>query len=249
MKILALYSNKGGVGKTTAAVNLSYMAAHFGYRTLICDLDAQASATFYFRVKPKLKPKAKGLTKGGQVINKNIKGTDYNSLDLLPADFSHRSLDVVFSELKDSTRRLSRITEPLSNEYDLIIFDCPATINMLAENVFNTSDVILVPLMPTTLSVRAHKQLFTFCKKGGYDRHKIYAFLSMVDKRKKLHRELTQTLQTEFSDSLLNSIIPYASDVEKMGIERQPLNVFAPNATVSKTYHALWGEVKELLFS
>ena len=76
MTILALYSNKGGVGKTAAAVNLSYLAAMNGRRTLLCDLDAQGSATFYLRVKPKLK-KARGLTSSGKKLEQSIKASDY----------------------------------------------------------------------------------------------------------------------------------------------------------------------------
>lgn len=85
MTILALYSNKGGVGKTAAAVNLAYLAAQSGLETLIDDLDPQASTTFYFRVKPKLKPKACGLIRGRRKIEQSIKGTDFENLDLLPA--------------------------------------------------------------------------------------------------------------------------------------------------------------------
>jgi chromosome partitioning protein len=68
MTTLALYSNKGGVGKTAAAVNLSYLAALSGAKTLICDLDPQSSASYYFRVKPKLKAGAKGFIRGGKQI-------------------------------------------------------------------------------------------------------------------------------------------------------------------------------------
>ena len=70
MPILAIYSNKGGVGKTATAVNLSYLAAQTGEQTLICDLDPQGSATYYFRVKPKLKSGAKGFIKGGRTFIK-----------------------------------------------------------------------------------------------------------------------------------------------------------------------------------
>lgn len=117
MKTLALYSNKGGVGKTATAVNLSYLAAQSGLQTLDCDLDAQASATFYFRVKPKLKPSAKGLAKGGKPIDKSIKGTDYDDLDLLPGDLSHRNLDINFDNLKSSGKRLDKIIAPLEGDY------------------------------------------------------------------------------------------------------------------------------------
>ena len=96
MTTLALYGNKGGVGKTAAAVNLAYLAAQSGRSTLICDLDPQSSTTYYFRVKPKLKRKARGFERGGKPIFRSIKGTDYENLDLLPADFTHRNLDIVF---------------------------------------------------------------------------------------------------------------------------------------------------------
>ena len=76
MNILAIYSNKGGVGKTAAAVNFSYLAAQSGAKTLICDLDPQSSTTYYFRVKPKLKPKAKGFEKSSKWIENSIKGTE-----------------------------------------------------------------------------------------------------------------------------------------------------------------------------
>ena len=70
---IVLYLGKGGVGKTAAAVNLSYLAAQAGAKTLICDLDPQSSATYYFRVKPKLKFGAKRFIKGGKQINKSMR--------------------------------------------------------------------------------------------------------------------------------------------------------------------------------
>ena len=76
MTILGLYSNKGGVGKTASTVNLSYLAALSGYKTLVCDLDPQSSTTYYFRVKPKIEHNPKKFTKGGQSVEDSIKGTD-----------------------------------------------------------------------------------------------------------------------------------------------------------------------------
>ena len=96
MTILAIYSNKGGVGKTATAVNLSYLAAQAGANTLVCDLDPQASATYYFRVRPKIKAGARGFLSDDNKLAKSVKGTDYENLDLLPADFSHRKLDIAF---------------------------------------------------------------------------------------------------------------------------------------------------------
>ncbi len=248
MTVLALYSNKGGVGKTAAAVNLSYLAAQQGAKTLIFDLDPQSSATYYFRVKPRLKTGKKGFIKGGKKVNKSIKGTDYENLDLLPAAFSLRNLDVTFDKLKRSKQRLGKIIDPFKGKYDLIILDCPVTINILAENIFNAVDYTLVPIIPTTLSVRTYRQLLSFCKKNRYDVDKIYTFFSMVDRRKKMHKELMATVSKEFN-GVLQSPIPYLSKIERMGIEREPVAAFSPKSAAAKSYQNLWGKIQETILS
>jgi cellulose biosynthesis protein BcsQ len=248
MTTLALYSNKGGVGKTTTAVNLSYLAALSGAKTLICDLDPQSSATYYFRVKPKLKSGAKGFIKGGKQIYKSVKGTDFENLDLLPADFSLRNLDVSFDKLKRSKKRLRKIMAPFKDEYDLIILDCPVTISLLAENILNAVDYTLVPLIPTILSVRTFKQLLAFCQNKNYDIAKIYSFFSMVDRHKKMHRELMTTVSGSFN-GVLKSFIPYLAQIEKMGIYREPVAVSAPESVASKSYQNLWRKVQNKILS
>ncbi len=244
MKTLAIYSNKGGVGKTAAAVNLAYLAAQAGARTLICDLDPQSSATYYFRVKPKLKRKARGLTKSNKGLENSIKGTDYENLDLLPADLSHRHLDIIFNELKRSKHRLERVIDPFEDEYDLVILDSPSTINLLAENIINTADHVFVPLIPTTLSVRTHEQLLNFCNKKKYNAKKIYTFFSLVDRRKKMHKETMAAVRAA-QKNVLQSAIPYASVVERMGIEREPVAAFSPKSAAAKAYQDLWAEINE----
>lgn len=233
MQVIALYSNKGGVGKTASAVNLAYLAAQSGYRTLLCDLDPQSSATFYFRVKPKLKKQARGLTNPGKAIDASIKGTDYENLDLLPADFSHRNLDLTFNDAKNSKDRLRRVLRPLRRDYDLVFLDSPPTINILAENIFRAADHLLVPLIPTTLSVRTFEQLQAFLKENRYKTRMLHSFLSMVDRRKKLQREAEIEIRNRF-DNVLTASIPYLSLVEQMGIMREPVPVYAPRSTAAR---------------
>lgn len=248
MTTLAIYSNKGGVGKTAAAVNLSYLAAQTGAKTLLCDLDPQSSATYYFRVKPKLRSGAKGFIKGGKQVYKSVKGTDYENLDLLPADFSLRNLDVTFDKLRRSKQRLKKILKPFKDQYDIIILDCPVTISILAENILNAVDVTLVPLIPTTLSVRTYRQLLAFCKKNKYAVNRIYTFFSMVDRHKKMHKELMAAMAGEFN-GILQSPIPYLAQIEKMGIYREPVAVFSPRSVASKAYQNLWFRVQETILS
>ena len=248
MTTLAIYSNKGGVGKTAAAVNLSYLAAQAGAKTLLCDLDPQGSATYYFRVKPKLRSGVKGFIKGGKQVYKSVKGTDYENLDLLPADFSLRNLDVTFSILKRSKRRLKKILNPFRTEYDLIILDCPVTISILADNILNATDYTLVPLIPTTLSVRTYRQLLAFCQKNNYAVNRIYSFFSMVDRHKKMHKELMAAVAGQFN-GVLQSFIPYLAVIEKMGLYREPVAVFSPKSVASKSYQNLWHKVQKDILS
>ncbi len=246
MTTLAFYSNKGGVGKTAAAVNIAYLAAKTGIKTLIWDLDPQGSTTYYFRVKPKLKIGSKSFIQGKKQLDKNIKGTDYENLDLLPADFNNRNLDIVFSEAKRSKHRLGKILDPLKDEFDLFILDCPGTINILAENIFNIADYILAPVIPTALSARTHRQLVSFFKKDDYDTKKLFTFFSMVDRRKKMHKEFMIKMAKEF-DHVLSKPIPYLAIIEKMGIRQEPVTAFAPASPGSKAYHELWDEFKKII--
>ncbi len=246
MTILALYSNKGGVGKTAAAVNLAYLAAQSGLQTLICDLDAQGSTTFYLRVKPQLKKKARGLEQSNDALLRSIKASDYDGLDLLPSDFSHRNLDISFDGLKRRKHRLNVVLEPLQDEYELIVLDCPPTINILAENIFSVSDVLLTPMLPTTLSVRSYEQLCEFMAESKQALPCPTVFFSMVDGRKKLHHEIMESFAQEHG-CVLQSVIPYLSQVEQMGITREPVPAFAPHSRAADAYQALWDEVQTKL--
>jgi chromosome partitioning protein len=86
VKILATYNIKGGVGKTATAVNLGFLAARDGYRVLLWDLDPQGAASFLFRIKPRVKGGGQALIHGKRPVDGAIKGTDFDNLDLLPAD-------------------------------------------------------------------------------------------------------------------------------------------------------------------
>ncbi len=244
MITISVYNIKGGVGKTAAAVNLSYLAAQEKKRVLLCDLDPQSSATYYFRVKPKIKSGLKPFVKGKK-LEKNIKGTDYEFLDLLPADFSLRNMDIVLDNVKGSKQRLKEILKSFKGEYDYIFLDCPPNITLVSENIFYASDLILVPVIPTTLSCRTFEKLLSFFKKEKLGIKKIIPFFSMVEIRKNMHKDSIETLKKQYP-YFLESRIPYSSFVEKMGIYREPVGCFSPRSVPARQYEALWAEVKKL---
>ena len=133
----------------------------------------------------------------------------------------------------------------MENDYDYLFLDCPPGISLVSENVFNASDIILVPLIPTTLSVRTYIKLLKFFKKNDMDRSKIYPFFSMVEKRKTLHVETINRIGKK-KNNFLKTQIPYRSDIEKMGIERKPVPEYAANSPAAESYFSLWKEVKKL---
>ena len=121
MTTLAVYNIKGGVGKTSTAVNLAYLAAQRGQRTLLWDLDPQAAATFIFRVRPRVKGGGKRVVRATRPIETALKATDFPGLDLLPADFTYRHMDLLLDQAKHPAQRLQRVLEPLRDEYDLVV--------------------------------------------------------------------------------------------------------------------------------
>jgi chromosome partitioning protein len=244
VKVLATYNIKGGVGKTSAAVNLAYLAARDGARTLLWDLDPQGAASFLFRIKPKVKGGGGKLVRGRTDPMAAVKGTDFKGLDLLPADFSYRNLDLVLDAHKRPTRRLRRIITPLADEYDVVVLDCAPSISLVSESVFDASDALLVPLIPTTLSLRTFEQLRDFLVDGVERRPELIAFFSMADRRKRLHREVMESLPKRRS-GLAETVIPSSTDVEQMGVRRAPVVEWAPRSTAARAYEALWAEVCE----
>ncbi len=243
MKILATHNIKGGVGKTSAAVNLAYLAACDGYRTLLWDLDPQAAASFCYRIKPKLKGGVKSLKKNPQSMDQAIKATDFEGLDIVPADFSLRNFDQIFAKTKNRARHLSKFLRPVKSEYDLLIIDCAPSISLMAENIFHASDALLIPLIPTTFSVRTYHQLLEYFHKDPAPGLEFLPFFSMYDKRRELQRNIVATMPDEVK-GMLNTAIPYAKNVELMGQKRAPVNSFAPSSRSAVAYRNLWREVK-----
>ena len=242
MKTLATYNIKGGVGKTAAAVNLAYLAARGGRRTLLWDLDPQGAASYLLRVRPHVKGGGKALISGKRALDQAAKPTEFDRLDLVPADLTYRNLDLVLDAAKKSTQRIARLLDPLEDDYDLAILDCPPGISLASENVLHATDVLLVPLIPTTLSVRTLEQLTEFAAELEYP-PALFPFFTMVDGRKRLHREVVDRLRAERKD-LAATVIPALSVVEQMAVHRAPLPVFAPRSPVTRSYESLWEEVR-----
>jgi chromosome partitioning protein len=246
VKVLATYNIKGGVGKTATSVNLAYLAAREGAPTLVWDLDPQGAASFYFRIKPRIKGGGKRLVKGKSELENCIRGTDYEDLDLLPADFSYRNMDLFLEQAKKPALQLHKLLEPLAGEYDYVFLDCPPSISLVSENVFHAADAVLVPTIPTPLSLRTYRQIRKFLAAQDLTSLKVLPFFAMVDRRKHLHREIVD-YPPDYMTGLLGTAIPYTSEVERMGVFRAPLGSFAGRSWAAQCYESLWADVKRQL--
>jgi len=247
MRIVAFYSPKGGVGKTAAAVNTAYLASRDNLRTLLWDLDPQGASSFYLAGAERVKGrKLSKLLEGKSPIARFIHEDVYPDLDFIPAHSSFRNFDIKLEQEHDGNA-LKELLAPLSEDTSLVVLDCPPTLSRLTEQVLEMADKVYVPVVPTWLSLNSWNQLREFVKDKKLGSKKLRPFFSMVDRRKNLHRELLEQPDQQFGQPAV-AAIPYASAVERMGEEGQPLELLAPNTPAAAEFRKLWQAIRHDLW-
>lgn len=243
MFITSLYNLKGGVGKTASCVNFAYMAARDGYRTLLWDLDPQGAASFYYKSAPQIKESAKKIMGHNLSLKDAILRTDYEGLDIVPADISARKLDIILDDQDASKKHIRNLLKTVKEEYDFVFIDAPPGFSILADNIFHASHAVLMPVIPTTLSIRTYELVKQYFEDKSIGADKMMCFFSMVDIRKNMHNEVMRELYKD--KHFFEYYIPNLSDIEKMGLHEAPVETFAPSSYAVTCYRALWNEIKE----
>jgi cellulose biosynthesis protein BcsQ len=240
MKSIAIYSLKGGVGKTTIAVSLAWASAILSKRrTLLWDLDPQAAASFLLGGELPASEEAKAVFARDVAPAKLVRPTSVERLGLLPADASLRGLDQMLFTL-GKKKRLEKLLERLGGDHDRIILDCPPGLTETSEQVLRAADLIIVPVIPSPLSQRAFAEVVHFLDKHEIRRGPLLPVYNMADRRRLIHRAALETNPDW-------PVVPMASAIEAMTRHRQPVGAFASGSPAAIALAALWQGIERRL--
>lgn len=240
MKSVAVYSLKGGVGKTTLAVNLAWSAASLsGHRTLLWDLDGQAAATFLLGAESRQGDDAQAVFARDVAPSKLIQPTRTKGLDILPADASLRNLDRFFFGLAKK-KRLERLLERIGKDYDRIILDCPPGLAETSEQVLSAADLVIVPVIPSPLSQRALDEVVDHLDRNTIRKGALLPVYNMVDRRRSMHVAALEAKRDW-------PVIPMASAIEAMAARHQAVGSFEPKSPAATALASLWTGIERRL--
>jgi len=245
VRVIAVTGLKGGVGKTSTAVNLAAQAASEGWRVILWDLDPQGAATFCVNLKQKLKGGASKLFRGTREGLANVaRTTDIDNLAVVPADSSVREVDRVLWASSKPTKLVRRLIAGVDKDADVVIIDCPPGLSPVVEAVANVADLLLVPVVPEPLPFRALARYEEFLSDTKAASPQIVApFLSMVNRHLPMHRRIEDEVRA--SGRFLSAAIPTSSAVARMGEEQVPAVLGAPRSLAASEYRKLWAETME----
>lgn len=241
MAVIGVYSVKGGVGKTTLAVDMAWRSAVRSRQpTLLWDLDPQGGAGWLLGLAHPESRSAASIFQREADPRDLIMATPYPGLSVLPSDDSLRTLATTLARI-GKRKRLAKTAAALAAEYPRIIIDCPPVLNEISEQVFAAADLLIVPLPPSPLSARALPMIREEIL-ANHPRHPpILPVLSMYDARRKLHREV----HTGFAAGW--PVIPMSSAIEQTAVRRAPLGTFAAWTDVNTRLQRLWDGIEAKL--
>ncbi len=248
MKVIAVANHKGGVGKTTTAINLSAALAHFGRSVLLIDLDPQGNSSRGLGVDVTLINKSIfEVFSGTTDINSAIKKTMMKGLELLPSKLMLASIDSTFGSLTEPYMLLRRKIEQLNKQYEYVIIDCPPSLGILTINALNAADTVLIPVqceyfameaVSSILATISNVQATTNPKLG------IEGFLmTMYDAKTTLGVEIASQVRGLFKENTFLTQIPRNVSIPESNVRGLPVTIHKPSSSGALAYFSLAKEV------
>lgn len=238
MKVIAVHSQKGGVGKTSVMLNLAHQAMAYGFETLVIDLDAQGSATYLLGRGSATKLRAKDWLNDRIDWRPFIEATPYDGVFVLPARKGLRKLDRLMTDAV-SGKHLKRLFKSLRSRFDLVLIDCPPGINTVTEQAYQAANLVLVPLTPTPLCLQSYAGLVEFARDIKADTDRIAPFFNRVNQRLALHRQCLTTFADGQNAPPLGWVRA-TTLIEQMAINKRAVTDTHPQHPVSRDISELW---------
>jgi len=252
MKIIAIANQKGGVGKTTTAVNLSAALAERGRKVLLIDLDPQGHATTAFRLN---NPKAtlKDVLDRPEILKDAIHTTVTRNVFIIPSEMSLAELELKPEPLADRTLLLKKVVLNISSSFDYVVIDTPPSLSVLSLNALNCAEFLIIPITSEFLSLPGLVSMMNLLARTRAETNPslelLGVLLCMYDGRTNLARDIVSELESKFEGRILETRIPRSVRAAEAPSHGLPVTEYARANPVAQAYRALAAEVERLISS
>jgi len=253
-KVIAIANQKGGVGKTTTAVNLAACVANLGTRVLMIDMDPQANATSGLGLDKTPGHSIYGALIGQDTLESRIKRTDYENLDIVPSEVDLCGAEMELAGREDHLIQLRNLIAPVkdSDRYDLIIIDCGPSLNILTLNVFAAADYLVVPLQCEYYALEGISMITKVLNQirdsqVNPDLDLLGVIMTMFDGRTRLSRQVVDEVRSHFQDRVFTTNIPRTTRLAEAPSHGKPIIYYDPYSAGAAAYEVLSMELLERL--
>ena len=249
MRIVALANQKGGVGKTTTAVNLGAALAELGHRILLIDLDPQANATSSFGLQGTDGTSLYDPLLGGASITEKILPTRRDGLFIVPADIDLAGAEVEIARMPNHLTRLAETIKPLQADetFDFVLLDCPPSLGILMSNALAAADELLTPIQCEYFALEGLVKIVRLVEQvrdsGANDRLEIGGIvMTMFDSRTNLSAQVVADVREHFAERVYQTVIPRSVRLSEAPSFGKSILEYDPNGAAATAYRALAGE-------
>ena len=246
MRIVALANQKGGVGKTTTAVNLGAALAELGHRILLIDLDPQANATSSFGLQGTDGISLYDPLLGGASITEKILPTRRDGLFIVPADIDLAGAEVEIARMPNHLTRLAETLKPLQSDdtFDFVLLDCPPSLGILMSNALAAADELLTPIQCEYFALEGLVKIVRLVEQvrdsGANQRLEIGGIvMTMFDSRTNLSAQVVAEVREHFAERVYQTVIPRSVRLSEAPSFGKSILEYAPNGAAASAYRAL----------
>ena len=246
-KIISVANQKGGVGKTTTAVNLSASLAKKGKRVLLIDTDPQGNATSGVGVDKSVQFSVYDVLVDGVDIENTIQKTEIKNLDVCPSNINLAGAEVQLVSAKDREYKLKEKIDMYKDNYEYIIIDCPPSLGLVTLNAFTASDSVLIPIQCEYYALEGLGQLINTINLVKKRMNKALsiegALLTMYDARTNLSNQVVKEVKNYFDDKVYKTVIPRNVKLSEAPSYGMPITAYAAHSKGARCYEKLANEL------